>query len=190
MKINETNYIKQLQLHNEKALLYVIKTYGGLLRSIVSKHLYALPASQEECLNDIFYAIWKNISSFKEEKSTFKNWIAGIARYKSVDYLRKHLKEIKCSISLDEWYLEKESQAVHGETKCFARQEFLDQMEDILTCLKSSDQDLFLKLFFEEKDLEEISKDTGIKKDILYNRISRAKKRIRKHYNEGKGYTL
>ncbi len=29
MKIGEKNYIQQLQLHNEKALMYVIDEYGG-----------------------------------------------------------------------------------------------------------------------------------------------------------------
>ena len=30
MKITEKNYIQQLQLHNEEALIYVIDMYGGL----------------------------------------------------------------------------------------------------------------------------------------------------------------
>ena len=34
MKIGETNYIQQLQLHNEKALLYVIDKYGSLLMAV------------------------------------------------------------------------------------------------------------------------------------------------------------
>ena len=33
MRIGENNYIEQLSLHNEAALIYVIDTYGGLLIS-------------------------------------------------------------------------------------------------------------------------------------------------------------
>lgn len=93
MKINENNYITELQKHNEKALLYVIDRYGGLLNSIIAKHLYAIKDCREECLNDVFLSIWDNICCFDAKKSSFKNWIAGIARYKSIDYLRKYIKE-------------------------------------------------------------------------------------------------
>ena len=40
MKIGEKNYIQQLQLHNEKALMYVIDEYGGLIMAIIRKHLF------------------------------------------------------------------------------------------------------------------------------------------------------
>ena len=51
MRIGENNYIEQLGLHNEEALIYVIDIYGGLLKSIISKHLFAMPDKIEECLN-------------------------------------------------------------------------------------------------------------------------------------------
>ena len=47
MKIGEKNYIKQLRLHNEKALAYVIDEYGGLIMSVIRKHLFYLPEKQE-----------------------------------------------------------------------------------------------------------------------------------------------
>ena len=43
MKINEENYIRELKQHNESALSYIIERYGGLVKSIVRKNLYALP---------------------------------------------------------------------------------------------------------------------------------------------------
>ena len=46
MKIGAKNYIKQLRLHNEKALAYVIDEYGGLLMSVIRKHLFYLPERQ------------------------------------------------------------------------------------------------------------------------------------------------
>ena len=50
---------------------------------------------QDECINDVLLAIWNNINSFDEERSTFKNWIMGIARFKSIDYKRKYLKHLE-----------------------------------------------------------------------------------------------
>ena len=46
MKITEKNYIQQLQLHNEEALIYVIDMYGGLLKAVIRKHLFTMPHKQ------------------------------------------------------------------------------------------------------------------------------------------------
>ena len=97
MKIGEHNYIQQLQQHNEKALLYVIDAYGGLLKSVIRKQLFRLPERQEECLDDVLLKIWQNISDFDESKNSFKNWAAAIARYRAIDYLRseEHTSELQ-----------------------------------------------------------------------------------------------
>lgn len=95
MKINEDNFVEQLKFRNEKALEYVIDNYGRIVKSIVKKHLFSLQDYQEECINDVFLAVWENIESYRPMRSSFVNWIAGIARYKAIDYKRKYLKRIQ-----------------------------------------------------------------------------------------------
>lgn len=68
MKITETNFVEQLKEHNEKALSYMIQQYGGLLSSVVNRHLRLLKEYREECLNDVFLGIWKNIGYYDEKK--------------------------------------------------------------------------------------------------------------------------
>lgn len=95
MKVNEYNYIKELRNRNEKALDYVIDNYGWIIKSVVGKHLYGIQSVQEECINDVLLGIWNNINSFDESKSDFKNWVAGICKFKCIDYKRKYLKDLQ-----------------------------------------------------------------------------------------------
>jgi len=89
MKINEENFLNQLKKKNEKALDYVIDTYGWIIKSVIKKHLYNLQSVQDECINDVLLGLWNNIDKFDENKSEFKNWIAGIAKFKAIDYSLK-----------------------------------------------------------------------------------------------------
>lgn len=57
---------------NEDSLMYVIDNYGGLIKTIINKHLFYLDAYKEECISDCFLAIWENIESYDETKSEFK----------------------------------------------------------------------------------------------------------------------
>lgn len=175
MKINEQNFITQLKSRNEKALEYVIDTYGWVIKSVISRQLYHLQSYQGECMNDVLLAIWENIQSYNPEKSSFQNWIAGIARYKSVDYLRRYLREQ----NLQSWEegVVKEAAA---EQASMLEQELSEETEAMLNCLKPQDRELFQRLFLEEQDVDTVSREMGMKKEVIYNRVSRGKKKIRK----------
>lgn len=178
MRIGKHNYIQQLKRRNENALMYVIDEYGGLIMSVIRKHLFGLPERQEECFDDVLLNIWQNISDFDKSKNTFKNWSAAIAKYRAIDYLRQYQRE-PVTVDIEDTVIAREDRVL---TRLIER-EISKEVETMLACLSPSDRELFLKLYVEEQSLEEISRETGMKKDVLYNRLSRGKKKIRKQYS-------
>lgn len=184
MKINEGNFIIQLRKRNEKALNYVIDNYGWIIKSIVKKHLYNLQSVQDECINDVLIGIWNNIDTFDENKSDFKNWVAGIAKFKSIDYKRKYLKGLEYE-NIDDLNI-----SVSDSTYEILKNELSLEVEEMLNCLNKKDRDLFYKLYVEEIEVNKISEETGMKRDAIYNRVSRAKKKIRGIFKlkESRGY--
>lgn len=184
MKINEENFIIQLRKRNENALDYVIDNYGWIIKSIVKKHLYNLQSVQDECINDVLMGIWNNITTFDENKSEFKNWIAGIAKFKSIDYKRKYLKGLEYE-NIDDLNI-----SVSESTYEILENELSLEVEEMLNCLNEKDRDLFYKLYVEEIEVNKISEETGMKRDTIYNRVSRAKKKIRDifKFKESRGY--
>lgn len=67
----EEQIIQYLSQQNEKGIEMLMSLYGGLLKSVIRKHLYSLQSHQEECLNDTLLAIWNNWESFDPERSNF-----------------------------------------------------------------------------------------------------------------------
>lgn len=176
MKIGEDNYISQLQLHNEEALVYVIGEYGGLLKAVIRKHLFLMPDKQEECLNDVLLSIWEHIGSFDGNRNSFKNWAAAVARYQAIDYLRQYQRELK-PVAIEDVAAASEDMRLEK----LVEQELSEELERLLGCLKEKDRELFLKLYVEEKTVDEVSRETGMGKAVIYNRLSRGKQRIRKN---------
>lgn len=175
MKVEEGNLISQLIKKNEKALDYVIDNYGWIIKSIVVRHLYNLKSVQDECINDILLGIWDNIDSYDENKSEFRNWVAGIAKFKSIDYKRKYLKGLEFE-NIDDLDI-----SISDNThKDIIKEELDGEVSEILNCLKEKDRDLFYKLYVEEKEIDTVSSETGLKRDVIYNRLSRGKKKIQK----------
>lgn len=177
MKIRQQNYIQQLQLHNEEALIYIIDEYGALLKAVIRKHLFAMPHKQEECLNDVLLSIWEHAASFDETKNSFKNWIAAIARYQAIDYLRRYRRELE--------QVDIEDVVVVKEDKMLARlidEEVSQEVKSLLGCLKPEDQKLFWKLYVEEEPIDFVSREMDMDKAVIYNRLSRGKKKIRRQF--------
>ena len=61
MDITEDNYVAGLQAKNEKALKFFIEHDGWMVKYIVHKMMAKYPDKQEECMNDIFLAVWRNV---------------------------------------------------------------------------------------------------------------------------------
>lgn len=176
--IDDDNFLIEIKNRNQDALCYIIEKYGGLVRSIISKHLYLLVEEQEECFDDVFLNVWEHIDSFSDRQNSFKNWIAGIARYKSIDYLRRYRKQLE-DVTLPE-DIAREDHALLR----LIEQEISEETEAILQCLKPTDRDLFRKLYIEEMSLEDVCESFQTNPNVIYKRISRARKRMRERFPE------
>lgn len=174
MKINEENVVQCLKRKNEKALDYVIDQYGGLIKSIVTKHLYNLPNQREECINDVLLAIWNGIESFDEELNTFKNWVAAISKYKSIDYKRKYMK-VLLERGLED---EDVGQTAKLEEEVL-KNELSYELESMLTHLSVEDRKLFLAHYVEDRGIDDLASEIGVRPSAIYNRLSRGRRKLK-----------
>lgn len=177
--MNEGNFIDQMKAGNEEALNYLIDTYGWIIKTVVNKHLYRLPWYTSECMNDVLLAAWTNINKYDPSSGSFQNWLAGIAKYTSLNYLRKYKNEIS-HIPFEEGVID-----IPIEQKI--ESELQDSFQELISCLNPEDQKLFTQFFYMQESLDAISQQTGKKKSFLYNRLSRGKKKIRETLSQEKG---
>ena len=178
IKVTEENFVSCLKKKNQKALEYIIDNYGWIVKSIVAKDLYNLVDYQEECINDVFLGAWENILSFDEDKGTFKNWLAGITKYKTIDYRRKYLKYLQKENTDDLTIISEE-----GAYEELTKYELDEDLDKLLCCLKSEDKDLFMRLYVKDQEIKDVIKETGLKRSVIYNRISRGKRKLRKRFH-------
>ena len=176
-KVDQDNFLQELSRKNEKALEYVVDVYGGLIKTIVKRHLRGLTDYQEECINDVFLAVWQHSRSYDPEKGSFEKWLGGVTRYKALTYKRKYLNRQQAAGLEEIQEPGEESQELSQLVE-----ELSDETEAFLSCLKEEDRFLFRQLFIEEMEPDEVARKTGIKRENLYNRISRGKKKIRRHF--------
>ena len=166
--MNENKIIKGIKKKDEKALKIFINTYGPVMKASVYKVLTFNENLRMEVLNDSVLAVWDNIESYDSKRSSFKNWCAGIARYKAIDALRKEIRHKSVDIDEISNYLSDDKDIK------------IDETDEILKVLDEKDREIFRKLFIEGYSYDDLAKIYDISKASLYNRVSRGKKKIRK----------
>ena len=174
MKANEDNFISLIKKRREEGIRYVMEEYGGLLQSIVKKRLFGMPDRIEECMNDIFFGIWNNISSFDPGRSSFKNWAAGVARFQAIDYLRRYGRQLQ-----QEAWEDVEFPVEDDNLLRLVERELSRETEELLNCLKPEDREIFARIFIQDQDVETVSMEMGLPRTAVYNKISRGKKKLR-----------
>lgn len=154
---------------DKNALAMLIDSYGSLIKSIVGYHLSAFKLYQEECINDVLLSVWQNIKKFDSGKNSLKNWIGAICKYKCIDYKRKHYREIS--------FEELNENIPDNEDKL---ESILDsEINSLLEGLTPKDRELFYRHYILGEKVEQIAEQTSNKPSILYNRLSRGRKKLR-----------
>lgn len=97
-----TDFIKKLQQRQEKALAFVVDTYMPYVKAIARKILQhpCGNGAVDECVNDVFLAVWHNSTKFKGDEQEFKKWIGTIAKFKAIDMYRKQKKMKRSVLSI------------------------------------------------------------------------------------------
>lgn len=84
-----TNYelLELIRQRSAKGFELLYDKYSDALYCIINR-IVTNTATAEDLLQDTFVKIWKNISSYDEQKGSFYTWMLNIARFTSIDYLR------------------------------------------------------------------------------------------------------
>ena len=170
MTIDKDILIK-LRQRDEEALRLVLLHYGSLLKSVILKHLYHLEFYLDECMDDTLLAIWDKWHYYQPKKSSFKNWICGIARYRAINILRQHQGEYAQTL------VELETiEAVSDQNTPLWQLE----LNQLISALSSEDQQLFYELFYLGERKSTVAQHHNLSLDALYKRISRGRRKLRK----------
>lgn len=176
LRVTEVNVVQQIKFKNEDCIPFVLKTYGGLLNAIIRKYLQGNQQDIEECLADVLVSIWFNIDSFDSTRNEFKQWVAAIAKYRAIDYIRKSEKS-KQNLSKFEFDERVASQPTSNPIQF--------EMSCLLNGLNNTERTIFEKYYVEGVPSREIANEFQTKESWVHNKLSRGRKKLKTKLQKG-----
>ncbi|AGY76979.1 sigma-70 family RNA polymerase sigma factor [Clostridium autoethanogenum] len=173
MKINDKNFLLELKRKNPTALEYIINIYCNLVFKVVLNVLgndnYE---NAKECINDVYLLIWNKSHLYNPEKSSFKNWLLAVSKYKAIDYKRSLVKQDNLQI---------EEQMLISNTDIENEYILREKKEELIKLLQYEhklDRELFIRKYLLDQDMETLCKNFNLSKGAIYNRLWRTKNSI------------
>lgn len=176
MRCTAKNFISRLQNKKEDALDYVIEHYSSFVNAIAYKILSDINKDAiEECVNDVFLAIWQNAKQFEGQPEDFKKWIGMLTKYKAIDIFRR-LEKQQAREKGDEELSQKPD--VKETEREFLKKEQRNDLLLAISCLESVDRDIFMMKYFLQLTNTEIAEALHLSKAAVENRLYRGKKKL------------
>ena len=180
----EKRIIKRILKKDPKGLDYIMNTYMKKVYFLVDKIIGFYGKEEvEECVSDVFLAIWEDINQYDESKGSFSSFVFMKTKYKALDYKRKLenksekyniLEEtVPDNMSTEDIVLDKENSL---------------EIINIINSFKEPDKTYFYLRYFMYYKIEEIAIKHKTTRASVENRLYRCRLKIKEYMKGGCRY--
>jgi RNA polymerase sigma factor (sigma-70 family) len=207
---SDDDLAQRLLQRDPEALETLISRYSRELFYFIRLVLDGIGIAQdaEECVNDLFVAVWQEIDSFDVGRGTLRTWLTMRAKYIALDRRRQLCRRQTHTLqSADEnrqwnssdgsgsrnfsgWGHESEGRVAlppHPETSMENLLEQSERREELrlaLATLPELDRFLIYQRYFKFASTEELAAKTGLTRHAVDTRLWRARKSLREALKE------
>lgn len=164
----------------DKSCMIIIERFGGYVKSIVINKIGKIASNEdiEECISDVFAALYKYSEKIPCNESELKYLICTIAKRTSVDYFRRLTYKNKNNCSLDEENFSEipsDSDTERDIEKRIIKTALWQAVEQ----LDEPDSSIIVYQYFYRKKVHEIAKILSMTSAAVNKRSLRARQKIK-----------
>ena len=182
----DDDILDMLWKRSEDGLAHVQRKYGHLCHHI-AMNLLRQREDAEECVNDVYLAVWDTIPPNRPE--SLMAYVGKITRNIAVSTLRKRTSAKRnCGGTV---LLEELSECLPDSSASDPADDLMlrDALEGFLETLPQEDRAIMLRRYYDGESVEEISRSLGLRSGTVRVRLHRMRTRLRDHL-ESKGISL
>ena len=174
MTINDQHYIDLINKGDTNAFAKLVDRYKDLVYTLTLRMLKNREEA-EEVSQDTFIKVYKSINQYKGE-SKFSTWIYRIAYNSSLDRLKKNRKYFN-NVAIDE-FTEHQVKTIDNALSKLEDEERNHAIQKCIALLSNDDAFLLTLYYFEDQNLDEISKVIGLTINNVKVKLFRSRKKL------------
>lgn len=172
--MTEREIIDLIYSRNESGLRELLKHYRPLMSYIIAPILQN-PEDQEECISETILKVWEYISTYDEQKSSFRTWLTAITRNTALNHLRKNIKHGQVD-TISEKIVSKDG----NPEEIILNKEKQERLNSLLKELSGKERTLFYRKYYYMQSTAQIAREMGISSRAVEGKLYRIKQKLRK----------
>lgn len=173
MDVDDMEIIHLYHERNEIALTETASKYGKLLYSVAKGVLYS-PEDCEEIVNDTYQGAWTSIPP--KNPDNLMAFLCRITRNLAISRYRKFTAKKRDGILFELTELEPEKSAIDDN---LLLQELTNSINHFLEKLPREDRVIFVKRYFFDKSLAELSEEMAMPENKISSKLYRIRKKLK-----------
>jgi len=173
-KKQDENWLGRLMAGDRHAFAEFVDRYKGSV-FVCCRGLGLGEHEAEDVASEVFLAAYKSLGRYRGQ-AELGTWLWRIAYNKGVSYLRKNRRHVELYEQADEWLAESKSKAVGAELE--SRQE-AEIVWRAVRRLRAEWATAIILFYREEKNISEIAKIMGKRKNTVKTYLFRGRKRLK-----------
>ena len=175
--------IQGLINQDQQALRKLMESYQHYVYTVLSSMLH--PHEAAEASQDTFIKVYKNIKRF-EQNSKLSTWIYKIAYRTGLDYIKKRRKYT----SFDDVDYDSRFGADANVNDQLDREDLNHSLDQLLQKLKGDEAAILRLFYFDEMNIHEVGKVTGLSVSNVKVKLYRARKKMKELMEKDKSYNF
>ena len=185
----EQEIVELIRIQDNAGMAALAEKYGKLLRYIIQGILGNRQDDIEECVNDTYLKIWRNVQQFDFDRASLSTYLKVIARNTALNRLRdvKRHAEHCCQGEFSELADNVPNLELSVEEQ-IVKKEQAARLNEVVRTLPDKEREIMLRKYFYLQSSKTIASAMGMTVNAVDTKLSRLRGRIREEFS-GYGWT-
>lgn len=162
----------------ETGLRWAMRDYAALVRGILRRVLPGKERDVEECMADVFVALWRNAQALQDRNIPVRAWLIVTARNTGINRYRALQRR-------DELPLTEELLQTLTGLPADPESDAAELVGALVAAMEPPDREIFLRKYYLLQSGREIAAALGLSVANVNTRLSRGRERLRQQLREG-----
>lgn len=171
MRAVDEEILKLLERRDERGLELLRRQYGGLV-SYVVRGICRESRDAEECVSDVWLAVWEKAERFDPRRGSLSGWLTAVARNAALNRLRRRRLEIQA--------LEEGDGAAPSPEEAVLRREDLERLRAVVQSLGREERRLFARKYYYCQSTAQMAAELGLSERAVEGRLYRLRQKLQK----------
>lgn len=162
----------------ETGLRWAMREYAALVRGVLRRVLPGKERDVEECMADVFVALWRNARTLQERDIPVRAWLIVTARNTGINRYRTLRRR-------EELPLTEELLQMLADLPADPESDAAELVGALVAAMEPPDRDIFLRKYYLLQSSRKIAAALGLSVANVNTRLSRGRERLRRQLREG-----